>query len=106
MESQDQLELSTNGGELHTNLQATVKGFGEVWFHPKAITNIFSFAEIEDRHPITYDSRSEQAFILHLPDKEFKLTRSLTDFISSIHLTIQLNKLVLQIYPWIVWRKI
>jgi hypothetical protein len=61
--------LSTNGGELHTNLRATVKGFGEVWFHPKAITNIFSFAEMEDRHPITYDSRSEHAFIVHLPDK-------------------------------------
>jgi hypothetical protein len=72
----DQLELSTNGGELHTSLWATVKGFGEVLFHPKAITNIFSFAEMEDRHPITYDLRSEQAFIVHLPDKEVKFTRS------------------------------
>jgi len=72
----EQLELATNGGQLRTNLKATVPGYGEVWFHPKAITNIFSFAEMEDKHDITYNSKSEHAFIVHLPDKKVKFKRS------------------------------
>ena len=38
------LELSTNGGNLFTNQRATVPGYGEVWYDPKAITNIFSMS--------------------------------------------------------------
>ena len=72
----EQLELATNGGQLCTNLKATVPGYGEVWFHPNAITNIFSFAEIEDKHHITYNSKSEKAFIVHLPNKQVKFKRS------------------------------
>ena len=42
---------------MHT--KATVPNFGEVWFDEQAITNIFSFAEMEDKFPITYDSDKE-----------------------------------------------
>jgi hypothetical protein len=35
------LELSTNGGLLFTNQCATVPNFGEVWYDPSAMTNIF-----------------------------------------------------------------
>jgi hypothetical protein len=72
----EQLELASNGGQLRTNLKATVPDYREVWFHPKAITNIFSFVEMEDKHDITYNSKSEQAFIVHLPDKKVKFKRS------------------------------
>jgi hypothetical protein len=65
----EHLELATKGGQLRTNLKATVSGNGEVWFHPNAITNIFSFAEMEDKHHVTYNSKSEQAFIVHLEGK-------------------------------------
>ena len=75
-EVKEQLELATNGGALKTNQKALVKGFGEVWFHSGAITNIFSSAEMEDKHQITYDSKAEHAFIVHLPDKEVKFVRS------------------------------
>jgi hypothetical protein len=37
------LVLAANAGELRTKLRATVPGYGEVWYNPKAITNIFSF---------------------------------------------------------------
>ena len=75
-EVDEELELATNGGELRTNLKAMVPGFGEVWFHPKAITNIFSFAEMEDKHNITYNSKSEKAFVVHLPHKKVRFNRS------------------------------
>lgn len=70
------LELATNGGTLSSNKKAIVPNYGEVWYHPSAITNIFSFAEMEDRYRITYDSSAEKAFIVHLPDRQIKFTRS------------------------------
>jgi Reverse transcriptase (RNA-dependent DNA polymerase) len=72
----EELRLATNGGELCTNLKATVPGFGDVWYNSKAITNIFSFAEMEDKHKITYDSSNEKAFIVHLPDKDVRFKRN------------------------------
>jgi hypothetical protein len=39
------------------------------------MTNIFSYAQMVDRHPVTYDSTKEDAFIVHLPHKQVKFTR-------------------------------
>ena len=70
------LQLMTNGGELITTKKATVNGFGEVWFDEDSIANIFSFAELKDKHRITYDSNKEDAFIIHLPNKIVKFART------------------------------
>jgi Reverse transcriptase (RNA-dependent DNA polymerase) len=75
-ETTETLELSTNGGELYTNKKAAVPGYGTVWYDPDAITNIFSYAEMEDKYKITYDSSKEKAFIVHLPNKQVKFIRS------------------------------
>jgi hypothetical protein len=53
-------------------MKANVPGWGEVWFDPTAMTNIFSYAQMVDRHPVTYDSTKEDAFIVHLPHKQVK----------------------------------
>jgi hypothetical protein len=70
------LEVSTNGGKLFTNQKATVPNYGEVWYNPKAVTNIFSLSEMEKKHRITYDSTKEKAFTVHLPNKEVKFSKS------------------------------
>ncbi|WP_371077836.1 hypothetical protein, partial [Salmonella enterica] len=70
------LHLMTNGREITTTTKATVKGFGDVWYDPDSIANIFSFAELKDKHKITYDSSKEDAFIIHLPNKTVKFTRT------------------------------
>ena len=70
------LQLITNGGTVYTDQKATVPGFGEVWYDRKSIANIFSFAELKDKHKITYDSSKEDAFIIHLPSKNLKFTRN------------------------------
>ena len=74
--TKETLELSTNGGNLFTNKKATVPNFGKVWYDPNAITNIFSFAEMEKKYRITYDSTIEKAFIIHLPNKQLKFIQS------------------------------
>jgi predicted enzyme related to lactoylglutathione lyase len=52
-ETAEMLKLVTNGGKLFTNLKATVPGFGLVWYAPKSMTNIFSLAEMEEKHRVT-----------------------------------------------------
>jgi hypothetical protein len=69
------LSLSMNGGILHTRQKGSVPGFGKVWYNENAITNIFSFAEMEDKYRITNDSAKEKAFIVHLPNKIVKFQR-------------------------------
>jgi hypothetical protein len=71
-----ELVLQTNAGTLVTDMRAEVPQYGEVWYHPDAITNIFSFAEMEDKHPVRYNSKQEHAFIVSLPHKELKFTRN------------------------------
>jgi hypothetical protein len=69
-----ELTLTTNTGVLQTNMKADVPGWDEVWFNPTAMTNIFSYAQMVDRHPVTYNSTKEDAFVVHLPHKQVKFT--------------------------------
>ena len=69
------LVLATNGGPAQITQKATVADYGEVWFSDQAITNVFSMANMEDRHRITYDSAKESAIIVHTPNKQVKFKR-------------------------------
>ena len=73
-EVDDQLVMGTNGGKLRTSLKAEVPGYGEVWYSKDAITNILSFAEVQDKYQVGYSSDKE-AFIVKVTDDlnvEFK----------------------------------
>ena len=60
----------------NSHKKANVPGFGTVWYDEDAITNIFSFAEMEDKYRITYNSAKEKAFIMHMLHKTVKFTKS------------------------------
>ena len=64
------LELHSNGGVLITHLKADVPNYGEVWFSEDAMTNIFCYSDMEDKFPITYDSREDKAFYVHVPNAQ------------------------------------
>jgi hypothetical protein len=68
----DTPKLYTNGGTLTTNLKCNIPEWGEAWFAPNGITNIFSYAEMAKRYRITSDSSVEKAFTVHLPQKKVK----------------------------------
>ena len=57
-----------NGGNLTTNMKTHIKNYGDVWFHPDAITNILSLKNVKSKFPVTYDSEGEGTFIVHKPD--------------------------------------
>ena len=42
----DSMTVLTNGGSIKTNMKGTLANYGEVWYHPKAITNIVSLCNI------------------------------------------------------------
>jgi hypothetical protein len=64
-EEDEQLNLATSAGNLITNQKATVPGYGKVWSKEDAMTNVFSLANMEKGHHITYDLAKESAFVVH-----------------------------------------
>jgi hypothetical protein len=73
-QTDEELTLTINAGVLQMNMKADVPGWGEVWINPTAMTNIFSYAQMVDQYPFTYDSKNQDAFIVHLPHKQVKFT--------------------------------
>ncbi len=69
------LVLATNAGDLTTNQQATVPAYGKVWYDEEAMTNVFSLAEMMDRHQVTFNSAKENAFIVHTEKGPVKFPR-------------------------------
>jgi hypothetical protein len=42
--------MQTNAGTKKLNLVGDVMGFGEAWYHPDMLTNIFSFSKMAEKH--------------------------------------------------------
>jgi hypothetical protein len=48
--SKTTLRMQTNAGTKKMNLVGDVIGFGEAWYDPDMLTNIFSFSKMADKH--------------------------------------------------------
>ena len=55
-------------GVMMITKQGTLPGHGMVWYHPKISVNILSMAKLKQLYHITYDSGSENAFIVREHD--------------------------------------
>ena len=75
-EAQECIRMFTNAGEKKICEQATVPGYGKVWFDESAIANIFSFASLTKKYRVTYDSAVEDAFIVHLKGSTIKFEKT------------------------------
>jgi hypothetical protein len=71
-ESNGTLELHANGGPIVSSKKASVDRFGKVWYNKDSVANIFSFAEMRKLYRITYDSETEDAFIVHTPERQVR----------------------------------
>ena len=55
--------MHTNTGSEKLILVGTVEKFGQVWYNPTSVVNIFGFVDMIKRgHHIKYDSEIEDAF--------------------------------------------
>jgi len=68
--------LQTNAGNKPTSHKAKDPNYCEVWFDIEGMANIFSFAKMEDKYCITYDSAVDSAFNMHTENGIIKFRRS------------------------------
>ena len=64
--SKSSITVQGNGGSITTNTKAFVKNYGEVWFDTRAITNILSLKNVKNKYRVTYDSKSDDVFTVHM----------------------------------------
>ncbi len=73
------LNMTSNGGGLKINKQGKFPGYKFwVWFSKQAITNIICLKNLIKIYKVTYDSKVEMTFVVHLqqfclPDLSFKM---------------------------------
>jgi hypothetical protein len=59
------LTVHTNAGTFTVQEKATLPWCNmEVWFGPSAITNVLSFAIVQEKFPVTYDNAKQDAFVV------------------------------------------
>ena len=59
------LVAKTNGGPHISDMEGELPGFFTVWFNPKSMINILSFADVRKRFRITIDTNEESCFLVH-----------------------------------------
>jgi len=61
--------MKTNTGKRLIKEEGTIDGFNkQIWYDPEAAVNIFGFKDVKEQYRITYDSKQEDAFNIHLDD--------------------------------------
>ena len=62
----------------HTNKIGDIPGYSDsVWYNPKGIANILSLGLVQKNHPVTYNSRYGNEFVIHSPQRpKFKITKA------------------------------
>ena len=71
--------MTTNAGEIVTNVRGDIGIFGQAWQEDSAATNVLALSKVADKHRVTYDSAIEDAFNIHTPRKIMKFKRSVND---------------------------
>ena len=62
------LKISCNAGTMTTDMIGDLDGYGVVWYHPDCIANILSLHRVSERFHVTYDSRTNNEFIVWRDD--------------------------------------
>ena len=72
------LRVHCNTGVTHTNKIGYLPVYYDpLWYNPKEIANILSLGLVQKNHPVTYNSRYGNEFVVHIPQRTtFKMTIS------------------------------
>ena len=62
------MTVTTNGGELTTNMKGHLAGCGDVWCHPNTVTNILSLSNVMKKCRVTFNGTEDGAFCVHKLD--------------------------------------
>ena len=72
------LRVHCNAGVTYTNKIGDLSGYSYfVWYNPKGIANILYLCMVNKNHPVTYNSRDVNEFIIHIPQQPtFNMTKA------------------------------
>ena len=72
------IRVNCNTGVTNTNKIGDLPGYYDpVWYNPKGIANIPSLGLFQKNHPVTYNSRDRNEFVIHSPQRPtFKINRT------------------------------
>lgn len=59
------MRIHCNAGVARTNQVGELPGYGMVWYHPDGIANILSLRNVKRHYRITYDSETDNCFVVH-----------------------------------------
>ena len=69
------IEMSTNAGKkMHDTIAMVPDIESDVWYDPKAMTNIVSQLQLKNKYRITYDNAVEDAYIVYIGDDILKFS--------------------------------
>ncbi len=74
--------LTTNAGEIKVALEGTLPKFGQVPFHPEAVTNIMSLGTLTDKFPVYMASPIDNAFYVHTQENIVRFGRDQSNLYS------------------------
>ena len=64
------LTLHTNGGILKSNQAGELDQYGHVWHEKRALTNIFSFYNLQKKFHVTFDNHKDDSFHVFTADQK------------------------------------
>ena len=67
------LKIHLTGGITKTNWISLLPGYGWVWYHPTGIANVLSLARVICHHRVTYDSKLDNAFHVHMAEGRIRI---------------------------------
>lgn len=62
------MRIICNAGTVMVTQMGSLKGYGDVWYHPQAIANILSLNNVQKMFRVSYDSMNGDQFIVHRND--------------------------------------
>ena len=68
--------LQTNAGQINIKQKGYLKNYGWVWYDPRAITNILALNNVKQKFRVTYDSATDDTFIVHKRDHKIHFVAS------------------------------
>ena len=72
------LRVHCNAGVTHTNKIGDIPVYSDpVWYNPKGIANILSLSLVQKNHPVTYNIRDGNEFVIQSPQQPtLKMTKA------------------------------
>jgi hypothetical protein len=71
-DTEEQLEVMTNGAPLMSTQKCEIPHLGECWYNPHSITNIIALSDMTKKFRVTINSSKEKAQLVHFPNKVVK----------------------------------